>query len=367
MITDTQEYTSFLKEIQDAGTTSYTTLPSTEPRFMIDANTREITIPSKFPFLAVKHDHGAETIYFEINRYFDDIDIAEHTCIVQFINKSKSGEISEGYYYVQEMDIESVEGKIIFGWTIENNATKFTGDIVFSVRFYSMNNDGKFIYNFNTKPVHSTIEDSLQVCSVADYMYPSEFEIWVNKIDEVGTNLKETEKRMVDKINETESYLEQTIIDTEQELVDKVKETEENLVKRVETTQSYLENKMDETEQSLELLVDEAESQVFVATEQANIATEQSKSSKTFASNALTSANNASESELKAFEYAQEAEDYTATSKSYAVGGTATRENEDTDNAKYYYELTSSIAETLGVVQNLSIATVDEFKAYLGI
>lgn len=48
---------------------------------------------------------------------------------------------------------------------------------------------------------------------------------------------------------------------------------------------------------------------------------------------------------------------------SYAVGGTSTRENEDIDNAKYYYELANNIADSL----NSNIATVDEVKSYLDI
>ena len=49
-------------------------------------------------------------------------------------------------------------------------------------------------------------------------------------------------------------------------------------------------------------------------------------------------------------------------SKSYAVGGTGTRENENADNAKHYYELTKNMVDTIN-----NIATVDEVKSYLGI
>lgn len=48
-------------------------------------------------------------------------------------------------------------------------------------------------------------------------------------------------------------------------------------------------------------------------------------------------------------------------SKSYAIGGTGTRDNEDTDNAKYYSEIAQRVAG------NLQIATVDEAVEYLGI
>lgn len=190
MITDANEYILALKGIQDSGApTIYTTLPSTEPRFLINANNRTISIPDKFSFLGVQHDHLAETVYFEIDRYFDNVDLSTQTCVVQFVNKNNKenipcseAEIYDGYYHVSSMDIESVEGKIVFGWSIENKSTRLAGDIVFAIRFYSINDDNCFIYNFNTIPAHSIILDTLDVIDNVDYFYPSEFETWIQKV-----------------------------------------------------------------------------------------------------------------------------------------------------------------------------------------
>ena len=47
-------------------------LPVDEPMFVIDANTRKITIPSIFSNgVSVVGDEHAEILYFEIDRYFD--------------------------------------------------------------------------------------------------------------------------------------------------------------------------------------------------------------------------------------------------------------------------------------------------------
>ena len=121
MITDANEFKQRLKEIQDNTTVTFTTLPSNEPRFIIDLNSRIITIPVEFEFLAIKNDHKAETIYFEVDRYFDNEDLSEHTCVVQFLNENKINEnatifeSNEGIYPVTSMDVNSVDGKIIFG------------------------------------------------------------------------------------------------------------------------------------------------------------------------------------------------------------------------------------------------------------
>lgn len=73
MITTPEEYMNRLANIQNQGGVSVVTIdPQNEPHFIIDADTRVITVPSAFTFLALKGDHNAETIYFEIDRYFDD-------------------------------------------------------------------------------------------------------------------------------------------------------------------------------------------------------------------------------------------------------------------------------------------------------
>jgi hypothetical protein len=50
--------------------------PIDEPRFEIDANTREIAIPSNFrKLVGVQGDHVAETLIFAINRFVDYYDL----------------------------------------------------------------------------------------------------------------------------------------------------------------------------------------------------------------------------------------------------------------------------------------------------
>lgn len=59
---------------------------------------------------------------------------------------------------------------------------------------------------------------------------------------------------------------------------------------------------------------------------------------KTSETNSKQSENNAKSSANKAEQQAGLSEDFATQAKSYAVGGTAIRENEEQDNAKYYYE-----------------------------
>lgn len=200
MITDPLEFRQRLQEIQNSVEVTYAHLPSNEPRFIIDANSRKINIPFEFSFLGVIGDHKAETIYFEIDRYFDDVDLSEHTCIVQFINKNpKTLKCNEGLYPVTTMDINSIDGKIIFGWNIMNDATQIAGDIYFSIRFYSIDSNNKFTYNFNTLTANSIILDTLDVkhTSIIE-ISPSELQAWNDKMNQI--NLKS--EQVLEKANE---------------------------------------------------------------------------------------------------------------------------------------------------------------------
>lgn len=186
MITDPEEFRQQLLDIQNSVNVVYSTLPSDEPRFIIDANSRIINIPIEFQFLGVKNDHNAETIYFEIDRYFDDEDLSQHTCVVQFANKNNSKD--GGIYPVTAMDITSVDGKIIFGWEIKSDATSLVGDIYFSVRFYSINStDYVFTYNFNTLTAKSSILDTHNVDNkTVIENYPSELDAWLDRMNELS-------------------------------------------------------------------------------------------------------------------------------------------------------------------------------------
>lgn len=177
MITDVSEFKQRLQSIQQNSSVVYTTLPSSEPRLIIDANSREISIPVEFDFLAVKNDHKAETIYFEIDRYFDDNDLSEQTCVIQWTNQG-----DEGISPCTEMDIDTFDGKIIFGWEITSDCTRHAGNISFSVRFYTIDEIGNFEYNFNTLPATSKVLDTLNSYGEKEPVNPSTFQVWVDRL-----------------------------------------------------------------------------------------------------------------------------------------------------------------------------------------
>ena len=78
MITTLQDYLSKLHLINRAGDAKIAVLlPSDEKIYKVDLNTREIEAPE---FLSIEKDHYAETIYFEMDRYYDHIDFRPVSC-----------------------------------------------------------------------------------------------------------------------------------------------------------------------------------------------------------------------------------------------------------------------------------------------
>ena len=80
MITTPEEYLQFLHLIQNNNIwTEEILLPTNERIYEIDLNSRKIQAPE---FLSVETDHRAETIYFKVNRHFDQYDLLNSVCLV---------------------------------------------------------------------------------------------------------------------------------------------------------------------------------------------------------------------------------------------------------------------------------------------
>ena len=154
MITTPQEYYDLLYRIQDENKpTLALLLPSDEKIFEIDLNTRKIDAPK---YLSVELDHKAETIYFKIARYYDNIDLANMTCIVQYINAKGECRVYAVPYY--DIDTYSDDNMMLFPWCIDGEATKAAGNVSYSVRFYDIDESGTYLrYNISTLPSKSEV------------------------------------------------------------------------------------------------------------------------------------------------------------------------------------------------------------------
>lgn len=187
-----EETLSTLKAIQ----ASYSPMPflldpDVEPRFVINSDERTIKIPEEFKFLAVKMDHLSERIYFDIPRYFDGEDLATKICVVQYIN-ANGDEAVEGIAAIVDVDYTSESGKIIFRWDVDNNVTKYAGDVSFSVRFYTIGDDSRFTYSWNTIPATLPVLDTIDNTGQrVTENYPTELLQWQYRMTELDRTISE--------------------------------------------------------------------------------------------------------------------------------------------------------------------------------
>ena len=133
-----KQYFHYIADLAQINT-KYTVLPADEDVFDIDANTREIIVPSSFRKngVGVQNDHIAEVLYFRIDRYFDSQDLGLCKIYIQWQNAS--GELGLTREYSR--DLNSEEGKLIFGWPISESITQTAGPVQFAIRFYTAANE----------------------------------------------------------------------------------------------------------------------------------------------------------------------------------------------------------------------------------
>lgn len=172
MITTPKEYYSYLHLIQMENPPKLAKLlPSDEKIYQVDLNTRKIEAPE---FLSVEADHQSETIYFEIDRYFDSTDLANTIGVIQYVNADGEGRI----YHIPFFDIitKKEEDKMLFPWCIEGEATKTAGTVQYAIKFYLLDEEGKhFIYDLNTLVSSSKVLHGMNVLpNNEDYNYPAE-------------------------------------------------------------------------------------------------------------------------------------------------------------------------------------------------
>lgn len=141
---NSEEYYDLLTHVKDNNPPFIAPLTPESKIINIDLNTRLIEMPEN---IIVEDDHLSNTIYFEMDRFFDNFDLANSIGIVQYINAE-----GEGYLYpIPFYDIftKKDENKIIFPWCVEGHATKAFGEIKFAIKFFEIENK-KIIYNINT-------------------------------------------------------------------------------------------------------------------------------------------------------------------------------------------------------------------------
>lgn len=163
-------------------------LPLDEEKFFIDGNSRKITVPQAFTKngVGVQGDHYAEYIYFEIDRYFENIDFGSPsiTAVVEFVDANQQKHFTKAW--IKYTDEKS--SKVLIGWPITQDVTSKAGSIKFSVRLFELEGNS-YKRSFGTLIGQLVVNPSL------------DFPISKAEIDNIQGNLNDdVEKQVLDRM-----------------------------------------------------------------------------------------------------------------------------------------------------------------------
>lgn len=165
--------TFYEKAKQDRKAYKYIMMPLDqvgEEAFKIDLNTRTINVPAAFSKVgSVQADQMAELIVFNVDRYFDYMDLANTLIYVQW--QLPDANHTTGATAITIKDLESDPGKMRFAWPLHGKITEHSGIVKFSVRFFLYGSDSEgnpqdLIYSLNTLDANLIVKPALDTASV---------------------------------------------------------------------------------------------------------------------------------------------------------------------------------------------------------
>ena len=167
---DISQYYNYIEYFKVCDKSAYFLLkmPLNEGAISINADTRSINLDNS-PFkkgAVVQRDKNAEMVVFTIDRFIDNMDLANADQIyVQWTAPDGYGGVREKATPIELIDLEGDEnGQIKFGWPIDDEVTLYNGIVQFSVTFFKFdpNKTNSVEYRLNTLPASFEVKKALQ-------------------------------------------------------------------------------------------------------------------------------------------------------------------------------------------------------------
>lgn len=133
-----------------------------DKHFVINPVTKQITTTSE-KLTLITGDHNSERYTFEIPKIVEGHDMS--TCIrveIHFNNISSSSSVNKGVYLCK--DVQVVDDTLTFSWLISREATKYSGSLVFSIRFICVDEEKSVVYDWRTG-IYKNIKIADTVCN----------------------------------------------------------------------------------------------------------------------------------------------------------------------------------------------------------
>lgn len=199
MITTLEEYNNYYVNIINSHPYK---VNEGEPYIQINLNTRTIDMQNMMN-LGVLGDHNAETLWFQVDRYFDTMDLLDTHIAIQCRNAnplpvdnnnlfvvnigSAKAQIGTDAHNSGIFVPEDNKGILRFPWTLTKPITEFNGTVEFSIRFFKLDGD-RIEYSLNTQPAQFNVCNSLNIENT-NYasLSASEWQDFYKKVDDIYT------------------------------------------------------------------------------------------------------------------------------------------------------------------------------------
>jgi len=120
---------------------------------------RDINPKIELKDIVVEGDSNSKKFYFEINRYFDGVDLSQCNIEIGYKNADGKTDYSQGYLY----EFDTSGNKFTFYWIVPSSVTVQSGIVSIFIEFSLKDNSNKKIYVWKTKMITFPIEKSFQI------------------------------------------------------------------------------------------------------------------------------------------------------------------------------------------------------------
>lgn len=135
--------------------TSTVTIMNTDESLTFVVVNKSIQTPLTMTNILVQGDKNSRLIHFEMNRYFDGIDLSEKDILINY----KNAEAKTGFDTVRNLIIS--EELIEFDWLVNSEITALEGEVSIQVEICQYDELGDVIYRYQTLPCELLIEKTL--------------------------------------------------------------------------------------------------------------------------------------------------------------------------------------------------------------
>ena len=205
-----------------------------EPR--VTVTERVLNIPDELQTIGVENDNNVERIYFEIPRYFDEVnDLSEFNFYINYLNANQE----PNQYHCTDLEVEG--DNVVFSWLTSENVYAYRGIVRFIV--YAVATDNR---KWNTTVAELNVLEGLE----------TEEQIIDNNPDIIDEliNLKPQVEEALQRIDE-----QQGVIDQQQDTIEEQQSTITEQQNDIEDTINNLNTKIENGDFTPEFTIGEVE------------------------------------------------------------------------------------------------------------